>query len=62
MRSRYYTFALPLLLALFLIVVFVGGRIVLMEQFRPLRAMRQSAIEQLKQPQRMPARVTDDSP
>lgn len=62
MRYRDYGFVLPLLLALFLIAIFVGGRIVLTQQFRPLRAMRQSAIEQLRQPQRMPVRANDDSP
>jgi uncharacterized membrane protein len=58
---RYYGLVLPLLLALFLVVIFVGGHVVLTQQFRPLRAMRQSAIESLKQPQRMPAPAATDS-
>ena len=59
---RFYGLVLPLLLTLFLVVVFVGGRLVLTQQFRPLKAMRQSAIESLKQPQRMPIPAATDSP
>ena len=53
--ARNNEWVLPLILALLLLALFVGGRLVITSHLRPLRAMRQSAIESLRRPQGMPS-------
>jgi hypothetical protein len=56
---RFQDLLFPLLLAVLLAALFIGGRMALSHQFRPLRAMRQSAVESLRRPQGMPPAPVD---